>query len=360
MREINLGLGSPACPAPKRAILRFFYESVKRGGLGYAPTNGMREAREAVCWWQNARHGVRGLDPDANVTFAEGSRLLLVSAFEALFQPGDSVILPSRFYNGHMDAVKKFRLQPVLVSMPSASAYVDGIEELVRAGTRPKAVVTCFVSNPTGLSCTASEYQRLVALAHQYQFLVLDDYAYGALDYRQGYVPSSLSVPGALDVVLWFGTASKMFSAASWKVGFCAGSKDHIALITRTKSLYSEGGSRPGQLATATALRFCGADVDRTRETYRHRAELTTRLLREAGLVDAKAPDGGMFGWYPVPQGYQGGSVRLATELATRGVVVRDDRLYGGSGTHIRWCLRVSDAETRTACEHVADVLKKG
>ncbi len=359
MKEINLGLGSPRDPAPEKALFRFFEECKKPGGLGYAPTNGMREAREAVCWWQNARHGVRGLDPDANVTFAEGSRLLLVSAFEALFQHGDSVVLPSRFYNGHMDAAKKYGLCPVLVPMPKASAYVDGIEELVLGGMRPKAVVTCFVSNPTGLSCTASEYQRLVALAHQYQFLILDDYAYGALDYRQGYVPSSLSVPGALDVVLWFGTASKMFSAASWKVGFCVGSKERVALITRTKSLYSEGGSRPGQLATATALRYCDADVGRTRATYQHRAEFTTALLRQAGMSDAVMPDGGLFGWYPVPQGYPGGSVRLASELAP-GIVVRDDRLYGGSGTHIRWCLRVSDAETRTACEHVAEVLKKG
>jgi alanine-synthesizing transaminase len=210
------------------------------------------------------------------------------------------------------------------------------------------------------LSCTAGEYQRLVALAHQYQFLVLDDYAYGALDYRQGYVPSSLSVPGALDVVLWFGTASKMFSAASWKVGFAVGRQDRISAITRAKSIYSEGGSRPGQLATATALRSCGADVDRTRETYKHRAELTTDLLRQAGMSEVVVPEGGMFGWYPVPHGYQGGSVRLVSELATRGIIVRDDRLYGGSGTHIRWCLRVSDAETRTAVEHVADVLKKG
>jgi len=359
LREINLGLGSPRDPAPEAALARFEFEQRQPGGLGYAPINGEHEAREAVCSWNARQLGVSGLDPDANVTFAEGSRLLLVSAFGAFFQPGNQIVLSSRYYNGYMDAANKFGLRPVLVPMPSASVYVDGIEDALRSGSRFKAVVTCFVSNPTGISCEAKDYARLVALAHAYSFIILDDYAYGALDFTQGYVPSILSMQGALDVVLWFGTASKMFSAASWKVGFAIGRQDRIRLLTEAKKIYSEGGSRPGQLATATALRECGEDVVRIRATYLHRAELTTDLLRQAGLADARIPDGGMFGWYLVSR-YQGGSVRLVAELAKRGITVRDDRIYGGQGTHIRWCFRVPDEDTRYACGVVADVLRQG
>ncbi len=338
--------------------------------MGYAPGNGVQEARETVAWWLDHQFGVMGLDPGVdydgrpetvgNVTFAEGSRLLLVSACEALFQPGDQIGMPARYYNGHWDAVRKFGLCPVLVPSTTAAKYVAGIEDCLKGGWRPKAVVTCFVSNPSGITCRVSEYEKLVGLAHEFGFVVLDDYAYGALDYAQGYVPCSLSVPGALDVVLWFGTASKMFSAASWKVGFAVGRQDRIALLTQAKSIYSEGGSRPGQLATATGLRECGDDVARTRDLYRHRAELTTSLLQQAGMSGATMPDGGMFGWYPVPAEYQGGSVRLADELSKRGVIVRDDRLYGGQGTHIRWCLRVPDEDTRYVVEQVADLLEKG
>lgn len=366
---INLGLGSPVQAAPQRAIERFYQEMLRPGGLGYATSNGVQEAREAVCFWQQDVFGVEGLNPGkdyngtpescGNVTFAEGSRLLLVSAFEALFHPGDEVIMPSRFYNGHRDAAVKFLLQPVFVPMPSASAYVDGIEERLRSGWKPKAVITCFVSNPTGISCQKAVYERLVALAHKYGFLILDDYAYGALDYEQGYVPCVLAVPKALDVALWFGTASKMFSAASWKVGFAVGRQDRIAILTRAKSIYSEGGSIPGQLATATALRECRADVIRVRKHYRIQAELTTNLVREAGLKNALMPEGGMFGWFPVDN-YYGGSVRLVAELYKCGIILRDDLLYGGCGQHIRWCLRVSEAETRTAGSQLTEVLTAG
>jgi alanine-synthesizing transaminase len=357
MKQIDLGLGSPMDPPPAAALDRFIYEMRQRGGNGYAPLNGELEAREAVCEWKETRFGVTGLDPNVNVTFGEGSRLLLVSAFEILFRSGDKIILPSRYYNGHMAAIMKFDLKPILVSMHDASAYIDGIEDLLHSGIRPKAVVTCFVSNPTGMSCEANDYARLVELAHAFGFVILDDYAYGGLDFKQGYIPSILAFSNALEVVLFFGTTSKMFSTAAWKVGFVVGLEERISLITKNKSCYSEGGPKPAQLATATALRECAPYVDQIRNTYHQRAETTTSLLRRAGMIGARMPDGGMFGWYEVPSDYPGGSIRLTQKLAERGVIVRDDQVYGGEGTHIRWCLNSDDEDTRSACGHVAEVL---
>lgn len=281
---------------------------------------------------------------------------MLVSAFEVLFRPGDVVVLPARYYNGHMDAIKKFGLCPALVP-ETPSEFVAGVRELCRGVNRPKAVVPPC-SNPNGIACEADEYKELVGLAHESGFLILDDYAYGPLDYLHGFVPCSLSVPGSQEVVLWFGTASKMFSAASWKVGFVVGQQNRIAQIVRAKSIYSEGGSIPGQLAFATGLKECAEDVTITRNRYHGRARFTTQLVKQAGLVCASAPKRGMFSWYSIAD-FPGGSVQFAAELAKRGVTVRDDRIYGGSGTHIRWCLRVSDDDTRYAAEQIHGVLQE-
>jgi aspartate/methionine/tyrosine aminotransferase len=359
MKKIDLGLGSPTAVGPIPALDRRDAESRKEGGTGYAPLQGELEAREAVVRWKSRQFGVTGLDVE-NVSFGEGSRLLIVASLKAYFQPGDDIALMGRYYNGHMDAAKAFGLNPVVVPSATAAEYLSGIEDRCRAGNPPKGVFACFVSNPGGTSCEPDFYERLVPLALEHGMIILDDYAYGALDYTNGFVPSSLKPEGAINCVVWFGTASKMFSLADFKVGFAITNARRAEELLAVKKLFSEGGPRSNQLGVATALDHCGYYVDDIREVYRHRAVGTTQCVTEAGCVGAKVPDGGMFGLYPVPERYQnhGGATAFVRDLDERGVVVRSDEAYGGDNTHIRWCYRVSDTDTWAACDVIADLAK--
>lgn len=93
---------------------------------------------------------------------------------------------------------------------------VDGVDffgELERAIRetipRPKMMILGFPSNPTAQCVELDFFERVVALAKQYNVLVIHDLAYADIVYDGWKAPSIMQVPGAKDIAVEFFTLSK-------------------------------------------------------------------------------------------------------------------------------------------------------
>jgi len=137
-----------------------------------------------------------------------------------------------------------------------------------------KVLILNYPHNPTGVLGSMAIYERVVQLAKKYGFMVIHDFAYNKITF-DGYVaPSFLQVPGARDVGVEFGSFSKSYNMAGWRLGYCVGNPEMVAGLRKIKGYYDYGifsaiQSRPfrwpASWLCATATRMSSARLISTR-----------------------------------------------------------------------------------------------
>jgi 2-aminoadipate transaminase len=271
--------------------------------LQYSPTEGDRALREAVA----DRYTRRGLATDASdILITTGSQQGLNLLATALVDPGDVVLVESPSY---LAALQCFALAGArLVAVPSDDTGID-VEALagLAARLRPKLLYTVpTFQNPTGRTLDLANRRAVVAAAERYGFRVLEDDPYAELRYSGDPVLPLAALTGPGQVVST-GSFSKIL-APGLRLGWIRTDASLLAAVVVAKQAADLHTSTVDQAAAAHYLaagRLDGA-VARMREEYRRRRDA---LL--AGLPDAlppgsrwTRPDGGMFVWATLPDGW--------------------------------------------------------
>ncbi len=169
---------------------------------------------------------------------------------------------------------------------------VDGVDffsELERAIRetipRPKMMILGFPSNPTAQCVELDFFERVVALAKQYNVLVIHDLAYADIVYDGWKAPSIMQVPGAKDIAVEFFTLSKSYNMAGWRIGFMVGNPELVSALARIKSYHDYGTFTPLQVAAIAALEGDQQCVRDIAEQYRQRRNVLVKGLHEAGWM---------------------------------------------------------------------------
>ena len=97
----------------------------------------------------------------------------------------------------------------------------------------------------------------MVKLAKRFNFMVINDFAYGQITYDGHSAPSLLEIPGALDVGVEFGSFSKSYNMAGWRLGYCVGNREMVGGLAKIKGYYDYGIFSAIQVAGIVAMRDC-------------------------------------------------------------------------------------------------------
>ena len=359
---LDAGLGAPKFPLPPQKA-RDRYKREIDVAHGYGDRRGSQETRKAVAKWYGDIYGAE-VDPESEVRITDGSREICFYVLNHLFRlngRNKTVALACPFYGGHNTAISKAGGKAKFLRSDSGHSFFDSLETALAEGLRPSVVIVSYVSNPTGLKCTLSDLTRLAILAEKYDFYIISDAAYSELVYEGQQCPSVYQVPALRSRILYESrTPSKMFNAAQWRTGICVGNAELLQGMLEEKSDLNEGVNTPAQLALATALTECREYLPDLRHTYQTRAEYAVNFLRGIGWTNATMPDGGMFLWLPVPENIaqQGvGSEEFCKRLAASGVIMWPDTIFGGKGTHMRFCLREENSVVAKAICSIEDCI---
>lgn len=170
------------------------------------------------------------------------------------------------------------------------------LERAIRE-TIPKPKMMIRVFHPTQQRNVLSWiFERVVALAKQYDVLVVHDLAYADIVYDGWKAPSIMQVPGAKDIAVEFFTLSKSYNMAGWRIGFMVGNPELVSALARIKSYHDYGTFTPLQVAAIAALEGDQQCVRDIAEQYRQRRNALVRGLHEAGwMVDN--PKASMYVW---------------------------------------------------------------
>jgi LL-diaminopimelate aminotransferase len=180
VKVIDMGVGEPE-ETPDRSIMETLFEESQRKENRIYPCNGILEFQESAARYLNRDFGIN-LDPKTEIMHCVGTKTALAQIPLAFVNPGDAVIatvpgypvlprmaewLGARMFSVPLESQHNF--------LPDMSAF----EALVKR-ERPKLVLLNYPNNPTGGVATEEFFSRMVALAHEYSFLIVQDAAYAA------------------------------------------------------------------------------------------------------------------------------------------------------------------------------------
>ena len=182
----------------------------------------------------------------------------------------------------------------------------------------PKLVMLNYPHNPTGIIASKEFFREIVALARKFNVMVINDFAYAKITY-DGYVaPSFLEIPGATEVGVEFGSFSKSYNMAGWRLGYCVGNKEMVGGLAKIKGYYDYGIFSAIQVAGIVAMRDCDDSITEQVAIYQKRRDVLCDGLARMGWT-VNVPKAGMFLWVAIPEPYDRmGSIRFSVEMMNR------------------------------------------
>ncbi|TAM07499.1 MAG: PLP-dependent aminotransferase family protein [Paraburkholderia sp.] len=212
-------------------------------------------------------------------------------------QPGDTVIVgdPAWFQMFGRFASQGARL----VGMPYTpeGPDLDALESLVTTWRPKMLVINSVLQNPTGTSLTAAQAFRILRLAEQYDFIVVEDDIYGDLC-PAGYPATRLASLDQLRRVIYLGSFSKTL-APNLRVGFIAAARDVVQAVSDQKMLVGMTSPELNERVLYRVLTegHYRRHVERLRARLDGVRDKAARMLERTGMRLFTAPGAGMFLW---------------------------------------------------------------
>lgn len=284
---------------------------------GYAD-NGISEFKQAAARFMQRQFGVT-LDPETQVNHSIGSKPAYAMLPACFINPGDITMMTvpgypvagthTRYYGGE---VYQLPLLPENNFLPDLDSVPDDIFR------RTKMLVLNYPNSPTGRTAPAEFFEKVVALAKEKQFIVVQDAAHIMLTF-DGKPRSFLETPGAMDVGVEVHSMSKGYDMIGWRMGWVCGHPQIVRAYADVKDNSDSGQFIATQKAAAAALDDDSIPAAISAK-YRRRLEKLVTVLNDCGF-QCEMPGGSYFLYTASPTGTEGGVTFPAAEDATRHLI---------------------------------------
>ncbi len=313
---IDLGMGNPVDPAPDKVTEMLCKVANDPKSHRYPVAGGIKHLKQELALMYDRDYGVT-LDPQSEVITTIGSKEGVSHLSLALVGPGDTVMVPTPAFPIHIYAAIIAGANVMRFPMSSDEMMLKQIADLCESMyPTPKMLMLNYPHNPTGQVTTVDFFKEVVKLAKKYRFMVIQDFAYSRITYDGYKAPSIFEVPDAKDVAVEFGSFSKSYNMAGWRMGYCVGNPDMIKGLEKIKGYYDYGIFTAIQAAGIVALRECEDNITEQVEVYKKRRDTMCEVLERMDW-EVDPPKAGMFVWVKIPDRFKNSndSMAFAMEL---------------------------------------------
>jgi aspartate/methionine/tyrosine aminotransferase len=251
---INLSQGFPDFDPPQ--ALKDALAVAAGGSLHqYSITWGAANFREALAAKQSRFMGLP-IDPETQVAVTCGSTEAMMAAMLTVCNPGDKVIVFSPFYENYAADAILSGAEPIYVSLrpPAFGFDLDELEAAFRQ--KPKALILCNPSNPTGKVFSLEELQAIACFAERYDTFVITDEVYEHIVYAPYRHIYFASLPGMFERTISCSSLSKTYSITGWRLGYLIAPARIIDVARKVHDFLTVGAAAPLQEAAVTGLHF--------------------------------------------------------------------------------------------------------
>ncbi|HHW09673.1 MAG TPA: PLP-dependent aminotransferase family protein [Firmicutes bacterium] len=293
--------------AEVRRLLAELLMTEPAAALQYGPTEGYYQLRRFIAG-QMAGEGI-AVEPE-NILVTSGSQQALDLICKLFVNPGDTVLVELPAYIGGINAAINYQADLVGIPLDEEglvpAEMVKILKNLKAAGRRPALLyVVPNFQNPTGVTMSSARRRQLLALAAEYDFLIIEDNPYGSLRYEGQPLPHLKTMDGE-DRVLYLGSFSKVF-LPGLRLGWIAADQAVIQKLTVAKQGTDLCGNSLGQklvYAYAESGRL-EPHIAHLLSLYRRKRDIALSSLTRffpPGISWSK-PEGGFFIWLTLPAG---------------------------------------------------------
>jgi aspartate aminotransferase len=317
---VDFGVGEPDFDTPEN-VKQAGIKAIQSGFTKYTPAGGIDDLKEAVVEKFKKDNGLQY--EKSQVLISCGAKHSLYNIAEALFDPGDEVIIPSPYWVSYPDQVLLNDAVPVIVETTEEEGFKLSAKKLEAAITgKTKALILNSPSNPTGLAYDRNTLEEIAALAIKHNLYVISDEIYEKLIY-DGFTHTSIAALGAKikDLTIVVNGVSKSHAMTGWRIGYAAGPKD---VITAMANIQSQSTSNPASISQKAAVEALRGPQDfigtMNVEFDKRRKYMVERLNRIKG-VSCLMPVGAFYAFPRVSSLFgksaKGKPIRNSSDLAS-------------------------------------------
>jgi DNA-binding transcriptional MocR family regulator len=321
--------------------------------LQYGPAVGFAPLREWLAQWQ-------GVQPNQVLT-SNGSLELVEFLCRLLIQPGDIVFTESPTYDRVLTLLRRHQATITGIPLQPDGPNIAALETALQQYMPKFFYVIPDFQNPAGATCSGAKRRRLVELAEQYNFLLVEDAPYRLLRYRGQEEPTLFQL--APQRTLHMSSFTKLI-APGIRLGFMLG---EAALLTQLAKMAEDTYISPGYVAHGIAYEWCRRgllppQLEKLKALYAPRLDACLAAIdRYMPETQATRPDGGFFISATLPQGVMTTAVRAAA--AKRKLNLADGLAFfphGGGERFLRlpYCA-LSPAEIDEGIRRLAETVKE-
>ncbi|HIJ78723.1 MAG: pyridoxal phosphate-dependent aminotransferase [Desulfobulbaceae bacterium] len=361
---LNFSVGEPdfdtpphVCAAGKKAI--------DDGFTRYTAVPGIPELREAICQ-RFADDKGWSYEPD-QVQVCCGGKHGLYNMAQALFGPGDEVLIPTPYWVSYPPIVQLAGATPVEIPLSEDNDF-DLTEELISkyVTARTKAIILNSPSNPTGAVFSAAALEIVGKMAIKNGWVIISDDIYDTIVYGDEKLPHILDVdPRLKEQTLILNGVSKSFAMTGWRMGYTLGPKHIIAAMNK---IQSQSTSNPTSISQKAALAAVSGPQDfptMMRDAFVPRLDFIMKALLEIPNVTCVRPKGAFY-VFPNLSAYFGrefngkiigNSVELADYLLDEALMATVPGAAFGDDKFVRFSFASSMATIEEGMKRLAEAL---
>lgn len=280
---ISLGVGEPDFQTPWD-IRDAAIHSLELGRTKYTANAGLKELRESISEYVYRKYNMSYGEDQILVTVGGSEAIDL--AIRALLEPGDEVIIPEPCYVSYEPITTLTGGVPVHIQTKEEDNFRITREELQEAiSPKSKILVLSYPNNPTGAILTHEDLMMIADVVKDTDIIILADEIYAELVYSGTRHESIATIPGMKERTIVINGFSKAFSMTGWRLGYAAGPKEIIDVMTKIHQSCIMAAPTTSQYAAITALgEKIDEDVENMRKEYDMRRKFCVRKLNEMGL----------------------------------------------------------------------------
>ena len=364
---IGFGAGEPDFPTPEHIVEAAVKACRDPKMHRYTPAAGLPELREAI-----AAKTLRdsGFQTTANqVLVTNGGKHAVFTAFAALCDPGDEVIVPAPYWTTYPEAVTLAGGVPVVVDTTEETGFRVTVEQLEKALTK-RTKVLLFVSpdNPSGSVYPPEEVKAIGEWAVSRGIWVITDEIYEHLTYGQHKFTSMPTlVPELANQCVIVNGVAKTYAMTGWRVGWMIGPSDVMKASINFQSHATSNVNNVAQVAALAAVAGDLSAVSMMREAFECRGRTMHRMLNDIPGITCVEPEGAFY-CYPNVTGligktFNGKTANNSMELADIilsevKVAIVPGEAFGTSG-YARFSFALGDADLEEGIRRIADLVAR-
>ena len=275
--------------------------------LQYGVSEGYGPLRELTSARIKNKYGIGKSHDDLIIT--SGGQQAIELATKLLINEGDTILCEAPSFVGSLNAFRSYKANLVGIPMDDDGMDMDVLETMLKTQPNVKLIYTIpTFQNPSGCTLTLPRRRRMLELAEQYNVFILEDNPYFELRYTGEHLPTIKSMDET-GRVIYAGSYSKVLSPGI-RVGFACAHRDIISKMTVCKQVSDVHTNLFFQMICAEYLNTCDIDkhIDSIKKLYSERMNVMADAMDEgfAGRARFNRPEGGLFLWCTLPEGYDG------------------------------------------------------